>query len=123
MTLHKLIENSKVYVGRHEDAEVELNELKSLATANHISLNGFDLNVYHAILPLVLATTNDELQNVNSAKFQVLKLAILFGSYDAVIDYLRRFEKQNPTSLNLIHDASLFILPDDEAWNVHVWRA
>lgn len=53
----------------------------------------------------------------------VIQLESLFGTPEAVADYILDFKEKYPFSKHPIHDACLFVMPPDDAvWNVSIWR-
>ncbi|MDP1603578.1 MAG: ankyrin repeat domain-containing protein [Legionella sp.] len=90
--------------------------------------NSCDRDVYLALLPFTLHRAQSEQMWIVAAKqdktarLHAAKLALLFGSTDEALAYLDRFAKQHPRSVQAVHDACLFSLPESKEWSRDLWR-
>lgn len=103
----------------HKRAKIE-----KLLAENHVRSHGFDFEVYKQVLTLVSHLSL--IVDANEIRVQAIKLSVVFGSYQSVVNYLKRYEdrlkRQNIPTSKLMHDACLFSLPSSEYWNVQLWN-
>lgn len=123
-----------------KDWQTEKSDLQSLLTENHMSIEQLEsvFSTYQQLLPLMSVASQHELSNpyhietikelqLNLARLNAAKLAILFGSADKAIEYLKRNEKYTSShgqnSSQMIHDACSFTLAEGNKWNPKLWQS
>ena len=84
--------------------------------------------IYDRLYPFIFAALGDDknihgANKIDEAQNYTKKLLTVFVTSDAVIAYLMRFYKYNKgASQQFIHDACLFNLPENDAWDKNVWQ-
>lgn len=57
-----------------------------------------------------------------SAFLNAYKLAMMFEKPEDALRYLQKFSQQFPTNKQILHDACLFNMPEDDNWDVKNWQ-
>lgn len=94
-------------------------KLASILVSLKIEKENFNYQDYFKLLKiskLAYANENNGIPEEHAAK-----LVYAFGSYDAAIQYLKRYEKENPNQQHMIHDACLFSIPTEKC-DIKLWQ-
>lgn len=100
--------------------EKDFDALKAdLNKLGYVNYEWFDLDVYARILPLARLMYAAE-QN-GDPKEHAYKLAVMFNSEHKVLDYLNQFLDNNKAVTQPMHDACLYVLPQED-FDIKTWR-
>ncbi len=108
--------------GKHPEGSL-LESLKKAAVFYDTKINphGFDEKVYAQLLVCTKLACLAE--GTAGAEINAYKLAVIFGSADKAIHYLKQCEEKNKgLSRQVVNDACLFDLPEGKNWDLNAWR-